>query len=221
MRYKFYREHKYVSFALNDLEREIAKADFRDPKQLEQLREGFENLLQMLRGHAEYENTVLHKLLRKKGSTVFRHAEEEHRHADKELKHLHELLEKIGTASNSDDRMERGYEFYLAYRKFVGENLLHLHEEEALLLPELQKLYSDDELRAVEFETYERMTPEQMVHMMEVLFPHMNPSDHEAFLRDIKDAQPEKFAIVWPAIQSLFRPSEQNELMAKLHISGS
>jgi len=37
------------------------------------------------------------------------------------------------------------------------------------------------------------MTPEQMMDMLRVLFPHMNASDKEAFLEDIKISQPEKF----------------------------
>ena len=40
MRYKFYREHKYVSFRFDELERLIAKTDFReDEEQLERLKE--------------------------------------------------------------------------------------------------------------------------------------------------------------------------------------
>jgi hypothetical protein len=75
----------------------------------------------------------------------------------------------------------------------VGENLLHLHEEETKILPELQRLYTDEELRCVEEATYKMMTPEQLIEMLKVLFPHMNASDKEAFLEDIKFSQPEKF----------------------------
>jgi hypothetical protein len=75
----------------------------------------------------------------------------------------------------------------------VGENLLHLHEEETKILPELQRLYTDEELRCVEDATYKIMTCEQMIDMLRILFPHMNALDKESFLEDIKLSQPEKF----------------------------
>jgi len=65
MRYQFYREHKYVSSALNDLERMIAKTDFRDAQELILVRQAFQSLSEMLRGHAQYENERLHALLKK------------------------------------------------------------------------------------------------------------------------------------------------------------
>lgn len=41
MRYQFYREHKYVSSALNDLERMIAKTDFRKAQEVVSVNEAF------------------------------------------------------------------------------------------------------------------------------------------------------------------------------------
>lgn len=209
-RYQFYREHKYVSFALNDLERKVAQADFRDPEQTQKIAEEFNGVVEMLEGHAAYENEKLHVLLEKKGSDVFKHAEEDHLHYAKTIENLKLLLGKIADTSDAEERIECGYQFYLAFRKFVGENLLHLHEEETQILPELQRLYSDEELRAIEFQTYEIMTPAQLVEMLELLFPRMNPVDKQAFLKDIKDSQPEKFIEVWN--QLLFKSFKKHNL---------
>ena len=63
-------------------------------------------------------------------------------------------------------------------------------------MPELQRLYSDEELIKIEADTYELMTPENMVHMITVLFPHMNAEDHQAFFSEIEITQPEKFTTV-------------------------
>lgn len=193
MRYKFYREHKYVSYALNELEREVAKADFTDPKQVQEINKQFGEVVQMLNGHAEYEDTCLHVLLKKKNSPVYEHAEEDHEHLEETFNNLQEMLTTL--LSENEQQIELGYKFYLAFRKFVGENLLHLHEEETEILPELQRLYTDEELKMVERETYQKMTAEEMADMMKVLFPHMNPSDKEALLSDMKEAAPEKLNI--------------------------
>ncbi len=209
MRVKLYREHKYVSFALSELERLIAKTDFTDDAAIEHVQSEWQSVKEMLEGHAYHEETNFHALLEKKGSTIHHDAHDDHEHQEKVLQTLQNLLDAVKTAS---DRVEAGYQFYLIYRKFVGDNLLHLHEEETKLLPELQRLCTDEELRALEHRSYELMTADEMIEMLEVLFPHMNFSDKCAFLTDIKLAQPQKFEVVWDKIQNLFSAKEIERL---------
>jgi len=215
MRYKFYREHKYVSFALNDLERHIAKTNFRALKEVKKIKSEFEEIVQMLKGHAQYENNALHELLRKKHSPVYVHVEEDHKHYDETLENLRLSLKEVIAEQEEEARVEMGYQFYLQYRKFVGENLLHLHEEETVILPELQRLYTDEELKMVEADTYRRMSPREMIEMIGVLFPHMNPDDKKAFLTDIKDCQPNKFIEIWTEIQPHLRDCPQTEQLRR------
>jgi hemerythrin-like domain-containing protein len=200
MRYQFYREHKYVSAALNDVERLIARTDFCDSEAAHKVAEAFEALSQMLQGHAHYENERLHPLLEKKGSKVHIHATDDHELQHDQLLEIQDLLTKISQVSEANKKIELGYQLYLAYRKFVADNLIHLHEEETQILPELQRLYSDEELRQIEAPTYREMTPEQIIQMTEVLFPHMNRLDQEAILDDIRLLEPEKFKTVYEKI---------------------
>lgn len=212
MRYQFYREHKYVSAALNDVERKIARTDFRDPKEVQEASQAFHDLCSMLQGHAEYENTCLHTLLEEKGSKVHLHAADDHGHQDEALHEIEGLFDLVQRAASADDQVSLGNQLYLTYRKFVADNLAHLHEEETTILPELQRLYTDAELKQVEAKAYCAMTPEDMVEMMRVLFPHMNPSDRAAFLSDIHDVQPEKFSIAWEAISPTLGEVERARL---------
>lgn len=193
MRYQFYREHKYVSSALNDVERLIAKTDFRNELDTLNAQSAFQELTEMLEGHAHYENEKLHRLLDKKGSKVHQHAEDEHALQQQKITEIQSLFNQILEPS-INERIALGYNLYLTYRKFVADNLAHLHEEETLILPELQRLYTDEELKRVEAETYNIMSSDEMIEMLRVLFPHMNSVDKEAFLSDIKECQPDKYA---------------------------
>ncbi len=193
-RYKFYREHKYVSFALSDLEKKVAKADFCQKEEIEQIALEFKGVIEMLQGHAEYEDRALHTLLKAKNSPVYKSVEADHAAYGGMLENLEKLLNEALEAEGEELQIEAGYRFYLHLRKFVGDNLIHLHEEETIILPELQRLYSDGELKKVEAATYKIMTVEELAHMLRVLFPHMNPSDRKAFLSDIRECEPEKFA---------------------------
>lgn len=219
MRYQFYREHKYVSSALNDVERLIAKTDFSKDQEVQAVNQAFQGLKGMLQGHAEYENERLHTLLEKKHSTLYKHAEEDHAEQDKKLIEIQNMIDNLLKEANDQEKISMGYKLYLTYRKFVADNLAHLHEEETTLLPELQRLYADDELRQVEAKTYNQMSPQDMVEMMKVLFPHMNPSDRLAFLTDIQKIQPEKFPAAWQGIAPMIEKEEQDHLIKKLQIS--
>lgn len=207
MRVKLYREHKYVSFALNELERLIAKADFTNAITLKKVEEEWLLIKTLLQEHANYEEHNIHPLLEKKGSTIHLEAHHDHGHQEASLEHLQCLLDAIRA---SHDRWEAGYQFYLAYRKFVGDNLLHLHEEETKILPELQRLCTDQELRAIEHPTYANLSIQEMVEMLQILFPHMNFSDKCAFLKDIRLAQPKKFLALWNNANQFLNTDEIN-----------
>ncbi len=208
MRVKLYREHKYVSFALNALERLIAKTDFTSDAATQRVQEEWQSVKEMLQGHAHHEEHNFHALLERKGSTVHVEAHDDHAHQEVALEHLQNLLDGIKMDS---DRVEAGYQFYLAYRKFVGDNLLHLHEEETKILPELQRLCTDEELRALEHASYELMTAKDLIEMVQVLFPHMNFSDKCAFLTDIKLAQPKKFLKLWEEAGAFLSAEEREK----------
>lgn len=205
MRVKLYREHKYVSFALSELERLIAKTDFTNDAAIDHIQREWQSIKEMLEGHAYHEEHNFHALLEKKGSTIHHEAHNDHEHLEETLINLENML---GNVKTSPDRIEAGYQFYLIYRKFVGNNLLHLHEEETKLLPELQKLCTDEELRALEHPTYNTMTVEEMIEMLQVLFPHMNFSDKCAFLTDIELAEPQKFQQLWDKANCFLSPEE-------------
>jgi DUF438 domain-containing protein len=209
MRVKLYREHKYVSYALSELERLIAKTDFDDDSAIDGIRREWQLIKEMLKAHAKHEEENFHALLEKKGSIIHHEAHQDHDHQEEVIENLQNLLDAINT---SPDRIEAGYQFYLAFRKFVGDNLLHLHEEETKLLPELQRLCTDEELRALEHPTYELMTADMMVEMVQILFPHMNFSDKCAFLTDIKLTQPKKFLQLWDKANQFLSRAEIKRL---------
>lgn len=196
MRYRFYREHKYVSYVLSELEKLIAKTDFRDADQIQTVKNELDNAEALMTGHATWEESSIHELLRKKQSSVHIAIEADHKEHAEKFKTLKTILTAITVCSYEHEKIHQGYTLYLTYRQFVADNLSHLYDEETIIMPELQQLYSDDELRAIEFATYAHMTPAEMIDMMEVLFPHINASDREFILADIRDAEPEKFAMV-------------------------
>ena len=205
MRVKFYREHKYVSAALNKLERLIAKTDFKKNKAIKKALDEWTCASFMLEQHAEYEETKLHPLLKIKGSTVYLDAHHDHEALEATFNSITRKFQQALEEKDTNMKIEIGYDLYLSYRKFVGENLLHLYEEETKILPELQRLYTDEELRKVEHATYITMSPKEMLDMLKVLFPHMNTSDKKYFVKDLELAQPKKFAEIKTEVSKIYK----------------
>lgn len=196
MRYRFYRVHKYVCFVLSEFERLVAKTDFSDIGKVENLKIQLGAVHDLMHGHADHEDKAIHALLREKGSTVHQLIESDHQDHEKQFNELTQALDEITASADPQLRISRGYQFYVAYRLFVSDNLQHIHLEETVIMPELHRLCTDEELRRVDKHTYSIMTPEQMLHMLEVISPHMDPNDIASFLANIKDFEPEKFAII-------------------------
>ncbi len=216
MRYRFYREHKYVSFMLTEYERLLAKTDFTSLSAVNALKEPLNLLHALMSGHAAYENSAIHELLRQKGSTTHQSIEKDHGEHEQQFEAFTIGLANITNCDDEQMRLSLGYIFYLSFRFFVAENLRHIHIEETVIMPELQKYYSDEELSCVEAKTYEHMTSLQMIQMMEHLFPHMDLNDKIFFLGDIKKTQPEKFAYAWLGVVNNFTIDERICIIKKL-----
>lgn len=218
MRYRLYRGHKYVSYALSELERAISKTNFASNEAVKKIKTQLEPTIEMIKFHAMYEDKTIHELLRKKSSDIHLAIESDHKHHDAIFQELSDILDQIVQSENPEEKIDLGYEFYLKYRLFVGENLIHLHKEETIIMKELQRLYPNDEDLKVDYDTYNKMTTDQMIHMMEVLFPHMDINDHYVYLKDIKTSQPEKFLLVWPATENIFSTEHRIALAEMLSL---
>jgi len=197
MRYRFCRVHKYICFEMSEFERKTAKTDFLDFNACKTLKEKLIGLTHLLKHHGEYEDTYIHDLLRQKNCDIQSDIEMDHREHEKALESLTHALDHIIAIQTNAEKIHLGNEFYLSYRLFYSEMLKHLYEEEKILLPKLQTLYSDEELAKLQAKTYQKMTSDDMLGMLNVLFPHANPEDMHFFTSEMRTAEPEKFAVVW------------------------
>lgn len=205
MRYRLYRVHKYVCFELSEFDRLVAKTNFLDLKSCKVLQEKLQALIGLLTHHGAYEDEHIHDLLKQKNSHIYVDLEQEHHRQEEDFNSLKMQLNDIIALEDKDEKILSGNAFYLAYRLFHSEMLKHLYDEETILLPELQRLYSDDELAALQAKTYAKMAPEHMLGMLDVVFPHMNLEDITFFINEMKAAEPEKFEIVWSLLPDAYK----------------
>lgn len=212
-RYRLYREHKYVAFFLSSFSAEIAKIDFRLDEQVSRIKEKFSEIIALMHGHASHENDSIHALLKDKNSRVHEKIEADHDAHEGNFEKLNQLLMTILKETDVARKIDLGHQFYLQIQRVEAENLLHQLYEETVIMPELQRLYTDEALlQKIDAKTYALMTSEQMIQMMKILFPHMNADDRKFFLNDIYRSQPTKFIEAWNGISSTIDVSEREQL---------
>lgn len=192
MRYRFYREHKYLTALLFEVERLIAKTDFRMNEQVLAIKASLQAFADVLLSHAEHEEQAIHSLLQHLETPVQKQIEAEHQQHAALFAKLHQQLEAVVEA-DALQKSALGYDFYLSYRQFLIEQLQHFQQEETQLMPVLQQRYSDDELSRVDRAVYQQMTANELLEMLQILLPHMDANDKTFFLNDIQEAEPEKF----------------------------
>jgi hypothetical protein len=217
MRYRFYREHKYVTYRLYQHERNCAQSDFTVDEEVLSLKLQLESIMALMLGHASHEDHAIHPLLQAKGSKLAEPMAKEHQQHAATFQRLFASLEEILNVEDKGVRLHLGYQYYLTYRLFVCQNLQHLHEEETLLLPELQRLYTDDELREIDKRIYAQMSVEDMVEMLVTLFPHINTDDRHFFLEEISMAAPQKYSALLAGIRALLTAEERAKFNALLN----
>lgn len=205
-RHRLYREHKYVCFFFDTVLKQIACMDFNNTTDITSAKNELNNLKQLLEGHATHEEQQIHRLLKLKCSDLYQIAEAQHQEHPVFFDHIATKFNALEKANTLAEKDFLGYEIYLDIRKFYADNLKHFDYEERVIMPELQRLCSDAELKAIDHASYHEMSPKQIFHMVSILFPHMNREDRGVFLADIKDCVPDKFVLVWPQIASLIEP---------------
>lgn len=205
---RLYREHKYVTLVMNELDNKIGKTDFRDLEQIQAIAYDLNNIINLLGFHAKHEDENIHVLLKKHNSSVFKEIEADHQNHEAVFNSLKEKLADIKRASSDREKIDGGYHFYLSYRKFIAENLEHIHKEETLLMPELARLCSKEELESIDYPVYQAMTAEDIIGMLQTLFVVLNPDDKEYFISDIAEAVPNQLIENWVDIAALLTADE-------------
>lgn len=220
-RYRLYREHKYLFFVFNEILQLASSLDLSTKGATTKLKDELKKLHILLQSHAEYEESRIHLILQNNNSPLFHEAEQQHQDQKHDLAMIDQKINLLEGTSKIDEIHFLSYEIYLDLRNFFCKNLQHFDYEERVIMPELQRLLTDDEIREIDRISYRQMLPEHMVDMMEVLFPHMNSDDRFVFLNEIKSCEPKKFELAWDGIGSIIDENEKNNLRESLNILDS
>jgi hypothetical protein len=122
---------------------------------------------------------------------------------------LQELLDAAGT----DPARWRG--LYLAYAAFVAEDLLHMGEEETVMQPRFEELYSAAELRQLNEELVADIGPADKLSFLRIMIPAATRERRRAILGPIRAAlPPAPFVGILAALRPVLSDADFDDLTA-------
>lgn len=217
-RYRLYREHKYLIHVLIKLLKLACILNVTDEQSIKALQHELQEMSDLFKAHADYEESRIHRLLREKGVFHFDEVERQHHEHEIFFAEMKGSIQTISLTTELDKKHFIVYQIYLGIREFFSHSLTHFDYEEKILMPELQRLATDAEIKEIDRQSYRVMSPTEMVQMMKILFPHMNADDRFTFLADIRECEPEKFLLAWQAIAIDIAPPEREQIVTTLNI---
>jgi hypothetical protein len=146
-------------------------------------------LLHVAEHHLENEDRWVHPALeaRAPGATIrLAQGHAHHRHAFEELEAL------IGRAETAlpEHRGKAMHALYLRFSQFMADDFAHMAEEEQMILPVLQSLFTNEELASIEDQIISGLSPEEVVGFGRYMIPAATRADRIALLSGIRANAP-------------------------------
>jgi len=181
--------HKALRAAMTDALLAVGRLDAADAREVTATVVRVDALLEFCGFHLDKENAYVHPALEARAPGATRRIADEHRDHEAAIAGLRRKLDALAR-SPSARRAGAAHELYLALSVFVGENLLHMHEEETSHNATLWDCYSDSEIAAIEGRLKSQLTPAEMQHAMRWMLPALTPAERAAMLEEVREFAP-------------------------------
>ena len=219
-RHDFYAPvHKAIRKALSELLIRLGVTDWTDTAERTASLAALRQQMRFSASHLEHEETEIHGALelRSPGATQrLDAAHEEHDRAYVEIEGLCRALETCP----ADAKVAAGRALYLRFTQFVGEDFLHMAEEETVTLPRLWALFTDEELIGMEARIVGSMPPEELMAGMGLMIPAMNRQERAGFLSFVRaGAPPEAFAAILGVVKPALAANDWDDLAGWLQLA--
>lgn len=160
-----------------------------DAEELRAVLSDLVGLLSVAEHHLENEDRWVHTALeaRAPGSTI--RLAQSHAHHHVTFDELEALVGKVETAP-PEARGKALHALYLRFSQYMADDLAHMAEEEQLMMPVLQSLFTDEELIEIERTIVSGLSPQEKIATGRYMIPAATRAERIAFLSEIKAGAP-------------------------------
>lgn len=207
--------HKGLRTAMTDAMLAAGRLDTDDSREVTDTVVRIGALLDFCKLHLEKENRFVHPAMEARCPGSTRRIADEHVDHEAAFVRLQRRLDAL-TRAPSATRAAVAHDLYLELALFVGENLVHMHEEETAHNAVLWECYSDAELAVLEDSIKAHLTPAQMQYGMRWMLPAMTPAQRTGMLTQVQSAAP---APVFAGLLATARAHLDADALRKLEAS--
>lgn len=188
--YDFYGViHKAIRLAQSQLVVRLGACGGDDPAELSAVLDDLAGFLCLAEHHLANEDLHVHTALeaRAPGSTV--RLVQDHAHHRETFEELETLIVRAHNA-DAQDLGKALRDLYLRFTRYVADDFTHMAEEELLMLPILQSLFTDEELAGIEHTIRGALSPDELMGFGRLIVPAVPRADRIALMSGIRAAAP-------------------------------
>ncbi len=211
--------HKAIRFALTSFLVEVGASDPGDANRAAALVERFDDLVELLEGHAHHEEAHVHPLIARVAPDVLAKLEKAHGGQEAELQLLRAHFVEATTCAPE----ARGHHLALAYRglaSFVATYLAHMEDEEVLANPALFRGISEDELMATHMALVGSIEPPKMARYIRIFMPALHVEERVGMLSGMMAAPAPIAELFLGAAKAALAPAQWSEVAERLGLAG-
>jgi iron-sulfur cluster repair protein YtfE (RIC family) len=212
--------HKAIRASLAELMVRLGRTDFASDQATAEALEALRGQIRFSAAHLRHEDQHIHPALLARAPEAVDKLHHDHEAHEACFDALERMIAEVAAAP-APQRPAAGRRLYLAFTNFVAHDLEHMAQEEQIVCPLLQSLFTDAELQAMEAAIVGSMPPEEAMGAVAMMIPAMNPVERAAFLGFVREtAPPEAFgAMVAIAARPTLPANDWIDLAARLGLA--
>jgi hypothetical protein len=181
--------HKALRLAMVETVSAVGRLDAADAREVSDAIVRVRELLRFCRMHLDAEESFVHPAIEARRPGVSARIATEHVAHLTSITSLEHALERLARAP-ADVRAAAAFALYAELAHFVGENFVHMHEEETVHAQALWDAYTDQELMTLEDRIRAHHTPEETAFTLRWMLPTMTPAERAQLLTGLRQAAP-------------------------------
>jgi hypothetical protein len=181
--------HKALRLMMADTLPLVGRLDVTDPVEVSETIVRVRELLAFCKHHLEIENALVHPAIEARSAGATSRIAHQHVEHQASLTALERSLQVVARAP-MPVRAAAAADLYAKLALFVGENLVHMNEEETVHNRALWDAYSDEELIALENSIKASHSPDETKLALRWMLPAMSPAERAMVLAGVRNNAP-------------------------------
>ena len=208
--------HKGMRAMMGEVMAAAGRCDWTDGAECARVLAQIRELADFCASHLKHENEFLHPALEARAPTTsmaIAHEHVEHEAAIKRLRGQAALVEVLNGAA----RVAAGEALYRGLATFIGENFIHMNDEETRHNAVLWALYSDEELFGIHGALVASLTPDESQQAMRWMLPNASHQERVELLAGMRaNAPAPAYEATLAMLRDLIAADDWTKLIAAL-----